>query len=385
NRGLQALPLVAGVLVVLAILLTLSGLLGLGGLARALAPLGASTMPSSTPTLIVIPTATPAPTPTVTPTPTNDDRLADLWRQLDGAWAQNDWPETIRLIKQAQEIDPSYGDSTNKLFSAYFNYAMQMVEKDQLVQAVIFLDEALKLIPDDVNAQGERRLAMLYVEGEAHYNAGNWDEAINKFAAIYEEDPDYKGDMEKLYASYYNKGYALERTGRLVEAKQQYQLALQVNPNGPEAKAQLARLIAILTPPTPTPTPVPPEAKRIEVNLTTQRLIAWEGSRAVYQFPVTTGRPGSPTLPGSFQIRDKIASAYSNIWRLQLPYWMGIYWAGPIENGFHALPVDKNGNVLWGENLGVRPSSYGCIVLATADAAKLFNWANVGTRVSIHY
>ncbi|MEW6233481.1 MAG: tetratricopeptide repeat protein, partial [Chloroflexota bacterium] len=75
NRGLQALPLVAGVLVVLAILLTLSGLLGLGGLARALAPLGASAMPSSTPTLIVIPTATPAPTPTVTPTPTNDDRL----------------------------------------------------------------------------------------------------------------------------------------------------------------------------------------------------------------------------------------------------------------------------------------------------------------------
>ncbi len=144
-------------------------------------------------------------------------------------------------------------------------------------------------------------------------------------------------------------------------------------------------MIAILTPPTPTPTPVPPEAKRIEVNLTTQRLIAWEGNRAVYQFPVTTGRPGSLTLPGSFQIRDKMASAYSNIWRLQLPYWMGIYWAGPIENGFHALPIDKNGKVLWGENLGVRPSSYGCIVLATADAAKLFNWANVGTRVSIHY
>jgi lipoprotein-anchoring transpeptidase ErfK/SrfK len=65
-----------------------------------------------------------------------------------------------------------------------------------------------------------------------------------------------------------------------------------------------------------------------------------------------------------------------------MPYWMGIYWAGHLQNGFHALPVRADGSVLWDGYLGT-PVSYGCIILSTADAAALYQWAQVGTPVTI--
>jgi lipoprotein-anchoring transpeptidase ErfK/SrfK len=65
-----------------------------------------------------------------------------------------------------------------------------------------------------------------------------------------------------------------------------------------------------------------------------------------------------------------------------MPHWLGIYWAGGSENGIHALPL-KDGNKLWAGYLG-SPISYGCIVLDTADAAALYEWADLGTPVEIH-
>ena len=129
---------------------------------------------------------------------------------------------------------------------------------------------------------------------------------------------------------------------------------------------------------------VPAPSKRIEVNLFTQTLTAWEGDTLVFTFPVTTGDEGSPTEMGEFAIMDKLPSAYSEIWKLELPYWMGIYEVGDYENGFHALPLTPDGEELWGEALGNYPATRGCIVLAPEDAALLFNWAEVGTSVVIY-
>ncbi|MFN8422950.1 MAG: L,D-transpeptidase [Anaerolineae bacterium] len=53
-----------------------------------------------------------------------------------------------------------------------------------------------------------------------------------------------------------------------------------------------------------------------------------------------------------------------------------------LESGIHALPI-INGTTLWGGLLG-SPASYGCVVLETADAATLYNWADIGTPVEIH-
>ncbi len=121
--------------------------------------------------------------------------------------------------------------------------------------------------------------------------------------------------------------------------------------------------------------------KRIEIDISAQRLIAWQGNSILYRFVVSTGLWDS-TRCGHFQILDKIPMAYSRSWNLWMPFWMGIYWVEGSENGIHALPI-INGKRLWRGYLG-RPISYGCVVLDTPDAETLYNWADIGTPVVIH-
>lgn len=128
--------------------------------------------------------------------------------------------------------------------------------------------------------------------------------------------------------------------------------------------------------------PVPPGLKRIEVDVSEQRLRVYEGNRLVWDWPASTGLPGYPTRYGRFQVLDKIPLAYSRPWKLWMPHWLGIYWAGGSENGIHSLPI-INGRTLWAGYLGSR-ISFGCVVIGTDEGERLFSWADVGTTVDIH-
>jgi LysM repeat protein len=133
---------------------------------------------------------------------------------------------------------------------------------------------------------------------------------------------------------------------------------------------------------------VPPVApgggKRIVVDLSEQHLYAYEGERLVYSFVASSGAAPSYTRVGEFRVQSKIPNAYGSTWNIWMPHWLGIYWAGSTENGIHALPILANGQILWAGYLG-RPVSYGCIVLGTHEAELLYNWAEMGTPVSIQY
>jgi len=131
------------------------------------------------------------------------------------------------------------------------------------------------------------------------------------------------------------------------------------------------------------PAPAPAgDGKRIVIDLSEQHLYAYEGEVLVYSFVASTGMPGSATRSGAFQVLDKIPNAYASTWDLQMPHWLGIYWAGPLENGIHALPILSNGQRLWEGYLGT-PVSFGCVILGVEEAATLYDWAEVGTPVLI--
>jgi hypothetical protein len=66
-----------------------------------------------------------------------------------------------------------------------------------------------------------------------------------------------------------------------------------------------------------------------------------------------------------------------------MPWWLGIYWAGGSENGFHALPILSNGRTLWSGSLGTG-CSFGCIVLDTQDAIMMYNWTEIGDVVIVN-
>lgn len=123
-------------------------------------------------------------------------------------------------------------------------------------------------------------------------------------------------------------------------------------------------------------------AKRIEVDVSEQRMYVWQGDQLVWNFTTSTGMAGYPTRRGAFAVQSKIPNAWSSAWQLWMPNWLGIYWAGASENGIHALPI-INGQRLWAGYLGT-PISYGCVVLGIDEAELLYNWADIGTPVVIH-
>jgi len=122
--------------------------------------------------------------------------------------------------------------------------------------------------------------------------------------------------------------------------------------------------------------------KRIVVDLSDQRMYVYQNGQFLWNWVVSTGRPGQATTVGHYKVLNKMPNAYAYTWSLQMPYWLGIYWAGSLQNGIHALPILPNGQRLWAGYLGQRVS-YGCIILSTQNAVRLYNWAPVGTAVDI--
>jgi lipoprotein-anchoring transpeptidase ErfK/SrfK len=67
-----------------------------------------------------------------------------------------------------------------------------------------------------------------------------------------------------------------------------------------------------------------------------------------------------------------------------MPHFMGDYEAAPgFMNGIHGLPTRDGYTLVWESSLGVRRSSYGCIILGLEEAAWLFDWAEEGVVVEI--
>jgi lipoprotein-anchoring transpeptidase ErfK/SrfK len=112
----------------------------------------------------------------------------------------------------------------------------------------------------------------------------------------------------------------------------------------------------------------------IEIQLSTQRLIAWQGKKQAYAVVVSTGKSTTPTLKGVFEIQTQYRTA-----RMQgddydipdVPYTM--YYSGGY--GIHGA--------YWHNSFGT-PVSHGCVNVAVDHAKWLFHWAEVGTPVVVH-
>jgi len=164
-------------------------------------------------------------------------------------------------------------------------------------------------------------------------------------------------------------------------------------PTVTETPAQLAMEVLVDT---PTPVYVPPTkpvyaqssytysgSKYILVDISEQHMYVYEGESLVYSFIASTGM-NNATRVGTFAVQSKIPNAYGSTWNIWMPNWLGIYWAGGLENGIHALPILPNGGILWEGYLG-RPVSYGCVVLGTYESRLLYDWAEIGTPVEIRW
>lgn len=121
-----------------------------------------------------------------------------------------------------------------------------------------------------------------------------------------------------------------------------------------------------------TPIELPDTAERwIRVDLSEQTVIAYEGSRALRGFIISSGLPRTPTVTGTFHIRTKVRSqtmtggdpALGNYYDLPNVQWVQYFYE---DYGFHGT--------YWHTKFG-QPMSHGCINMTNADAKWLFDWA----------
>jgi lipoprotein-anchoring transpeptidase ErfK/SrfK len=116
------------------------------------------------------------------------------------------------------------------------------------------------------------------------------------------------------------------------------------------------------------------EKRWIEVDLSTQRLTAWEGDKPIRTVIVSTGKQETPTRSGVFAIQSKhrierMRGADYDI--SDVPYAM-YYHGGYAIHGAY-----------WHNHFGT-PISHGCINVAVDHAEWLFNWTSLETPVVIH-
>jgi peptidoglycan endopeptidase LytF len=129
--------------------------------------------------------------------------------------------------------------------------------------------------------------------------------------------------------------------------------------------------------------PAPPSGTRFVVSLSRQQCWVYQGDRILHSWPCSTGAGERRTKPGNYAVQSKILNAKSNVWQLDMPYWLGIYDVGPYENGIHGLPVAwKTGKKIWSGLIG-QPATFGCAMLDDTEASTLFRLAFIGMPVHV--
>lgn len=119
---------------------------------------------------------------------------------------------------------------------------------------------------------------------------------------------------------------------------------------------------------------VEPGERWIDVDLSQQRVFAYEGDQIVNIFRVSTGTSQTPTITGQYKIYVKYRAANMSgpgYFLPDVPYVMYFY----KGYGLHGT--------YWHSNFGT-PMSHGCVNLKTKEAKWLFDWASVGTVVYVH-
>ncbi|MBW4669792.1 MAG: L,D-transpeptidase [Cyanomargarita calcarea GSE-NOS-MK-12-04C] len=116
------------------------------------------------------------------------------------------------------------------------------------------------------------------------------------------------------------------------------------------------------------------QVRRIEIDLSKQRLYAWEGKTLVYSFRVSTGKRSTPTPTGEFFIDSKYRTNRMrgrNYDIPDVPYAMYFYRGYAIHGAY------------WHNSFGT-PISHGCVNLPVQQARKLYNWTKLGMMVQVH-
>ena len=110
----------------------------------------------------------------------------------------------------------------------------------------------------------------------------------------------------------------------------------------------------------------PKQGRHAEGNLSDQLLALIVGSQVQAIYPISSGKPSTPTVLGSFRVYLRVPS--------YLPdgmYYSDFFFGGFAIHGFNPAPDF--------------PASHGCMRLPISDAISAFNWLSMGDGVDVYY
>lgn len=129
-----------------------------------------------------------------------------------------------------------------------------------------------------------------------------------------------------------------------------------------------------------TPLSPSPETQLIHVDISEQRLTAYQNGVPVNTFLVSTGLPGWNTPQGRTTITDKIPIKDYG-WNFG-PGNPGNYFLPNVKYNLRFRPMFYIHSAYWHNNFG-KQMSHGCVNVSVPNAEWIYNWAAVGATVEI--
>ncbi len=129
----------------------------------------------------------------------------------------------------------------------------------------------------------------------------------------------------------------------------------------------------------------PDTTKRIEVDLTNQKLYAYENNNLVFEYTISSGT-WNRTPTGTFTVWAKIRSQKMSGGSKEL----GTYYYLPnvpyILFYYNDKVAKKVGysihGAYWHNNFGT-PMSHGCINMRISEAGQIYSFADIGTQITV--
>lgn len=125
----------------------------------------------------------------------------------------------------------------------------------------------------------------------------------------------------------------------------------------------------------------------LEVDLSQQKMYFFIDRKLYKEYQISTGAE-YPTPVGEFHILNKAPNAFSSIYNVWMPYWMGFKYANDVGAylGIHeiAYAVDAKGKrtYRYGNYIGEMMTG-GCVAMAREDSREIYNLSDVGMLVRI--
>ncbi len=192
-----------------------------------------------------------------TPGAQQEDRVAaTLFSDASDYMKQQDWTDAITRLQQLRTLKPDYQTAqvNDMLYQAYVAGGKESVAAGQIEVARERFEAALAIRNGDPDVVHQRDLAVLYLDGQQAVDY-NWQTAIQKFSALYQQDPNYYDVKKRLIDAYTQYAELAIRQNASCLAVREYDSALAITKDAALAdkRAQAMALCKQAIAATPTP------------------------------------------------------------------------------------------------------------------------------------